>query len=206
MDFSLQPVEEDVHIWRFSPSGQYSAKSAYEHLFQGSILFRSWEQIWMTWAPGECKFFLWLVEHDRCWTADRLARRGLPCPQCCPLCDQEHETINHLLVSCSFAWQYWYSLLCQVGLQQFAPQATDMVFDDWWDRLWHAAPEQQKRGPNSLIVLRAWVLWTHRNSCVFDRAAPSTARALNASSEERRLWELAGARSLSSLTTLIFLS
>lgn len=30
MDFSLQPNVEDVHIWRFSPSGKYSAKSAYE--------------------------------------------------------------------------------------------------------------------------------------------------------------------------------
>ena len=26
-------------------------------------------------------FFLWLVAHDRCWTADRLARRGLPHPE-----------------------------------------------------------------------------------------------------------------------------
>jgi len=34
-DFSLQPKMEDVHMWRLSPSGQYSAKSAYEHLFQG---------------------------------------------------------------------------------------------------------------------------------------------------------------------------
>ena len=100
------------------------------------------------------------------------------------MCDQEQETINHLLVSCPFARQYWYSLLCQVGLQQFAPQATDVVFDDWWDRLWHAAPEQQKKGLNSLVVLGAWVLWTHRNSCVFDGAAPSIARALNATSEE----------------------
>ena len=76
-----------------------------------------------------------------------------------------------------------------------------MVFDDWWDRLWHAAPEQQKKGLNSLVVLGAWVLWTHCRSCVFDGAAPSIARALNISSEEQCLWEIAGARSLSSLTT-----
>ena len=49
-DFSLQPEMEDVHIWRLFPSGQYSAKSAYEHLFQGSTLFRRWERIWKTWA------------------------------------------------------------------------------------------------------------------------------------------------------------
>ena len=27
-----------------------------------------------TWAPGKCKFFMWLVAHNRCWTADCLAR------------------------------------------------------------------------------------------------------------------------------------
>jgi hypothetical protein len=81
-----------------------------------------------------------------------------------------------------------------------------MVFDDWWDRLWRAAPEQQKKGLNSLAILGAWVLWTHCNSYVFYGAAPSIARALNVSSEEWHLWEIAGARSLSSLTTPTLLS
>jgi hypothetical protein len=81
-----------------------------------------------------------------------------------------------------------------------------MVFDDWWDRLWRAAPEQQKKGLNSLAILGAWVLWTHRNSYVFYGVAPSIARALNVSSEEWHLWEIVGARSLSSLTTPALLS
>jgi hypothetical protein len=34
------------------------------------------------------------------WTADRLARHGMDHPDKCPLCDQEEETIDHLLVSC----------------------------------------------------------------------------------------------------------
>ena len=45
----------------------------------------------------------WLVTHNKCWTVDRLARRGLPHPEFCPLCDQEEETIDHLLVHCVFA-------------------------------------------------------------------------------------------------------
>jgi nuclear pore complex protein Nup210 len=73
-----------------------------------------------------------------------------------------------------------------------------MVFDDWWDRSWHAALEQQKKGLNSLVVLGAWVLWTHHNFCVFDGAAPSITRALIVNSEEQRLWEIVGTRSLSS--------
>jgi hypothetical protein len=105
-DFQLQPDIEDSHIWRFSSSGQYSAKSAYESFFIGSTQFGPYERIWKSWAPPKCRFFMWLVAHDRCWTVDWLARRGLPHPEQCPLCDQEEETINHLLVSCVFTRQF----------------------------------------------------------------------------------------------------
>jgi hypothetical protein len=76
----LQPEVEDIHIWQFSATGRYSAKSAYEAMFIGAIQFRPWDRIWKSWAPGKSKFFMWLVAHDRCWMADRLARKGLPHP------------------------------------------------------------------------------------------------------------------------------
>lgn len=66
----------DQHIWRLSPSKQHSAKSAYAALFQGAVLFEPYERIWKSWAPPNCCFFMWLVAHRRCWTADRLAKHG----------------------------------------------------------------------------------------------------------------------------------
>jgi hypothetical protein len=202
MEFSLQPGVEDKHIWRLSPSGKYSAKSAYEHMFQGSIQFGPWERIWKTWSPGKCKFFLWLVAHNRCWTADRLERRGLPHAEHCVLCDQEQESIDHLLVACPFTRQYWFNILSEVGLQALAPQPEDTIFDEWWSKAWQAAPEIQKKGLNSLVALGAWTIWTYRNSCVFDGLAPSMSRALSVTVEERHLWEIAGARGLASLMGL----
>ena len=103
LNFQLQPEVEDKHIWRLSSNGQYSAKLAYEGFFLGSTLFGPWERIWKSWAPPKCRFFVWLVAHNKCWTVDRLARHGLPHPEFCPLCDQEEETIDHLLVHCVFA-------------------------------------------------------------------------------------------------------
>lgn len=73
-EFQLQPGVEDRHSWRLCPSGKYSAKSTYQQLYLGATAFGPWERTWKTWAPGKCKFFLWLVAHNRCWTADRLAR------------------------------------------------------------------------------------------------------------------------------------
>jgi hypothetical protein len=66
----LQPRVEDAHVWRLSTAGKYSAKSTYEAFFIGSTTFRPWEHIWKTWAPGKCRFFMWLAAHNKCWTAD----------------------------------------------------------------------------------------------------------------------------------------
>jgi hypothetical protein len=52
---------------------------------------------------------------------------------------------------------------------------------------------------NSLIILGAWKIWKHRNRCVFDGAAPSLAIYLAQAEDERRIWELIGAKSISFL-------
>ena len=119
-EVSLQLNEEDTHVWQFSASGQYTSKSAYEALFIGATSFGPWERIWKSWAPSKCKFFLWTVALNRCWIADRLARKGLPHPGACPLCDQVEETIDHLLVACIFSWQVWFRFLQHFNLQILA--------------------------------------------------------------------------------------
>jgi hypothetical protein len=123
----LQPGMLDKHLWRLSASGQYSVKSAYEAIMQGSITFEPWEQIWNTWAPPKGVFFIWLVAHNRCWTADRLQRRSLPHHEACVLCDQVPETLDHLLVSCVFSRQFWFFFLSWIGLAVH-PQLEEIFF------------------------------------------------------------------------------
>jgi hypothetical protein len=73
----LHPDMEDKYIFRFATDGNYSAKITYEGFFIGSTQAEHWELIWKTWSPPKCKFFLWLADLGRCWTADRLQKRGL---------------------------------------------------------------------------------------------------------------------------------
>ena len=54
-----------------------------------------------------------------------------------------------------------------------------------------------RKGMNSLIILGAWTLWTHRNKCVFDGTAPNIAGALAVGEDKGKAWSLAGARGLS---------
>ena len=192
----LQPENPD---WRFTQDGSYSSKSAYAAFFVGSIKFWSWRRIWKTWAPPRCKFFLWLVSHKRVWTADRLVKGNLPHPESCPLCDQEDETINHLLVGCVFARQVWAQVLQQFGLLHLAPQPAVDRFLGWWKRSSAAAPKEVRKGFNSLIILVAWEIWKHQNSCVFDNGQPSVQDVLRSISAEGSLWCSAGASKLQEL-------
>jgi hypothetical protein len=124
----LYPDKEDKHIFRLAVNGKYSTKAAYKGVFLGSVEFEPFERIWKTWAPPKCRFFLWLVAHKKCWTADRLEKRGLDHPERCPLCDQERETIDHLLVNYVFSRECWFLLLRQFGLQGLAPQPSNINF------------------------------------------------------------------------------
>uniref|UniRef100_A0A0A8YCP8 Reverse transcriptase zinc-binding domain-containing protein n=1 Tax=Arundo donax TaxID=35708 RepID=A0A0A8YCP8_ARUDO len=178
-------------------SGSYTSKSAYNAFFLGSIKFAPW-RTWKTWALLRCKFFIWLAINNRCWTADRLAKRNLPHPAACPLCDQA-ESIQHILVSCVFARQVWTIILQRLDLLSIAPQATARRFSTWWSSAARGVPKEMRKGLNSLIILVVWELWKHRNDIVFNGATPSISGLLQTVANECALWCMAGASSLSEL-------
>lgn len=56
---------EDVYIWRWTSNGQYTSKSAYAMLHQGSMSFSGSQRIWKSWAPQKIKFFIWLASRKK---------------------------------------------------------------------------------------------------------------------------------------------
>jgi hypothetical protein len=73
----LDDLTSDWFIWHWTADGTYSASSAYRAFFIGMMSLQSAKELWKAWAPPKCKFFFWLLLHDRRWTAARRKRRGL---------------------------------------------------------------------------------------------------------------------------------
>jgi len=188
--------QEDCHTWRLDASRSYSSKSSYKAFFFGAVTFEPWQRIWKTWAPSKCKMFLWLAIQNRCWRADRLAKRGLYHPEKCPLCDQEEETILHLLTTCVIARQVWFKLLNPFNLADLVPQINERSFADWWRETISKVSEQHRKGVNTLITLGAWSIWKHRNACVFEGISPSVSTIWRELKTEHSLWCMAGAKKL----------
>jgi hypothetical protein len=98
----LNPDSNDEITWKLTQDGNYTTKSAYEMQWFGLIYSPLDNMVWKAWAPPKTKFFAWLVNKNRIWTADRLAKRGWPNCGLCPLCKQCTETVDHLFVNCRY--------------------------------------------------------------------------------------------------------
>jgi hypothetical protein len=123
--------EADIHTWLHTSSGQFSSRSCYRAFFMGAITFEPWKRLWKSWDPPKCKFFLWLAIRNKCWTSDRLEKRGLDHPVSCLLCDQEQETIQHILCAYVFARQFWHSILFGLDVGNLSPSGDEISFADW---------------------------------------------------------------------------
>jgi hypothetical protein len=96
---------------------------------------------------------LWLADLDRCWTAERLAPRGLPRHAVSPLYDQAIKSIQHLLVECSFTRQIWHETIAWLRLPCSAPTTTTTSLLDWWQEAKQNVPRQMLKGLTSLRFL-----------------------------------------------------
>ena len=120
-------------------------------------------------APAKCKFFVWLVLHDRCWTADRRKRHGLQDDDTCVLCNQMSETIDHLLLGCPFSREIWFKGLRRLSWEAVTPNFQISNIADWWTAARKSIPKDVRRCFDSFVVLVCWLLWKERNNRTFDR-------------------------------------
>ncbi|XP_073355495.1 uncharacterized protein [Aegilops tauschii subsp. strangulata] len=143
MEVELLPAVEDSTAWAWEASGIYSARSAYAARFWGMESAPFAEMAWSSKAPRQCRFFAWLAGRNRCWTSDRLARRGLPHQAACPFCDQEPETLNHVLIRCVLARVVWHQVLSALGTPELTPEAGDAVVE-WCNACAQRAPSKKE--------------------------------------------------------------
>jgi hypothetical protein len=83
---ALVPGSQDRLVWRWCASGCYSANSAHKFLFQGQKGVLGAKELWKVRAPNKCRFFLWLVLHQLCWTSEGLHRHALHDDGAAPSC------------------------------------------------------------------------------------------------------------------------
>ena len=134
-------------------------------------------------------FFSRLATRNRCWTSNRLARRGLPHQAACPLCDQHEESINHLLLHCIHAREVWAKILPALGMGHAEPRMEESLMEwctrNGLDRL----PRRRAKTVRATCLLVMWELWKHRNGVMFDAKTPCPRAVPHKIASECVLWK-----------------
>lgn len=165
--------------------------------FVGSLGFPCAEAIWKVHAPLKCKIFIWLAIRRRCWTADRLQRRGLPNQGVCVFCGHQEETIGHLLVGCVVTTQVWARFLIQVGSPCAIPVGQPTLQDHWIGAQ-KSATKLRRKEIDSCVILISWVIWKERNQRIFNNAVATSEQLLQYMLDEHCQWRLAATAHLES--------
>eukprot|EP00253_Pinus_taeda_P021563 PITA_21563 len=157
---------EDLLRWGYTPRGSFTTKEAYRIQNQDE---KPPDPIWgWIWTPGiwpKVSTFLWLTEHRKILTWDKLRKRKIQGPSMCPNYCMHEETIQHLLESCPLANKIWEkaSFRCQRNCRP----SEDIINSI---RLWHQSP--YKRTLLNFLWriipgLLTWTVWKERNKRIF---------------------------------------
>ncbi|OVA02993.1 Reverse transcriptase zinc-binding domain [Macleaya cordata] len=169
LSFLLETYElngnEDTRLCRGERNGKFSVKSCYEVIHKGGIPNFTEIGIWDQLIPTKISFFIWLVYHNAAPTQDNLAKRGMVVVNRCYLCCADGETVDHLLLHCSFANEIWTSFLAEFGIRwAFQNQVKEVfeegissIFAEHGNYLWRLLP-----------YAICWVLWKERNERYFN--------------------------------------
>jgi len=120
--------------------------------------------------------FVWTMENRSILTGENLRKKGWEGPHRCPLCLQEEETTNYLLLSCNYSKEVWQLAL---GLQNdlVIPQETSDLLQNWSS----ICPFQTKKKGQISTLWRVlpnfilWKIWLERNNRLFREVKSSPA-------------------------------
>jgi len=195
-DEHLNDSLEDRVCWVWTPDKTFSTSSAYRAFYVGQYQVNGAKVLHKTRAPGKCKFLVWLALHDRCWTAERRKCHGLQDDDACILCNQEPESIDHLLLLCPFSREIWFRVLSWFSWGEVAPDSQAFNLAVWWAAARKRIPRDTRKGFDSIVVLVSWLLWKERNNRTFDRRARTTQEMQVAVIDEAVMWIQAGFKGL----------
>jgi hypothetical protein len=188
----LSTGTDDTLVWCHSSYGTFSTSSAYSLFFAANKCFPCARPIWKSKAPARCKFFMWLVVHGRCLTADNLQRRGWPNSTTCQLCQSEDETCAHLFIQCRFTTKVWRKIRSWASTRIPLPGQNFANTEDWWLLARKQVPKVRRRDFDTVVVLAHWRIWKERNSRIFEGAKHSVQEVFQGIRDDIAMWRHAG--------------
>ena len=100
---------QDQLIWGLNKEGTVNLKEAKRIILNldFGVPEKSWEQLWSHQGWIKIKLFMWLVHHKKILTWDNIRKIGLFGPSRCQLCEDQEETMEHILNNYTYTTSLW---------------------------------------------------------------------------------------------------
>ena len=87
--------------------------------------------VWNPVVPPKTGVFAWEAAWGKVLTLNQLKRRGMTFANRCFMCEEEDETIDHLLIHCKIAKMLWDLILSTVGISWVFPHSVRHTLLAW---------------------------------------------------------------------------
>ncbi|XP_071708323.1 uncharacterized protein [Rutidosis leptorrhynchoides] len=160
--------------WSWGNNGVYSVNNLVE-LIDGTTLAShsdSMETLRNRLVPKKIEVFIWRERRGRILVRLELDKRGIDLHSTrCPVCDDDLESVEHILFSCKFAKDIWDKVLNWWGYS-----LANFIYSDIFDGTFGALASDNKRLIwQALCWCVTYSLWKSRNSKVFKNKTDSAA-------------------------------
>ena len=110
-------------------------------------------------------FFSWSTSFGKILTTDNLHKRRVIVLDWCYMCKRYGESMDHLLLHCSIAWELWSLVFCLFGIQWVIPYTVLELFEAWQGKFArHRHIDVWRLMPHCLI----WCIQRERNARSFE--------------------------------------
>ena len=160
-------VNDDKHIWLFTPQADYSVCSAYRYIMETLVnnsdlrLEGNWRKLWQLKVPKKVKVFMWRVARGCLPTQCPLQTRGVQCSERCVMCERSYKNDLHVLFGFDGLEVVWEA----TNLWHISKENLKIVdsFVSLFFQLLKQLPQQQLL----TFVMTWWCIWKRRNDKLY---------------------------------------
>jgi hypothetical protein len=162
---NLEGTGVDRLCWKGRETKRFTVKDFYSHICPSIYVFFPWKIIWKAKVPPRIAFFSWTAALGKLLTIDNLRKRHLIIVDWCCLCKSSGESVDHLLLHCSLAWELWSMVFGLFGVCWVMPGQVLQLWTGW---------QICVGDTRNLVVWRMvphcvmWCLWRERNARHFE--------------------------------------
>lgn len=164
----------DRLMWSPNKNGKYYVSSGYAVAFSdkdsvctvatcsSTVPNNLWKALWNLKVPPKVKNFLWKACNAAVPTNGALFRRRCKVSAGCPVCADEAETMEHMILFCEWARVTWFSSALSIKIDKVGFSS----FENWcWG--WMVNNEDVDDETKSFIAILCWEIWKSRCQHVF---------------------------------------